>query len=198
MISFLLCESSKADPQGWFHEVFLHDGITFATWGLVIVTLALVVDSWLKGKEQRRRWKRDDRVSLLQRIDLQFNSPAMLSARRKAGSVMLDQGHNVIANAQGYVPPAAWPVINFFLHIAIFWKEGHLELKDIDVVYRDHIFRIRADFGTLLDNVNLQGRYALLHELWDALSPANQNELLRLEYAVPTVRTEFWRRESEL
>jgi hypothetical protein len=46
--------------QGRLHELFLHDGITFATWGLVAVTVLLVGDGWRRSKEQQARWKRED------------------------------------------------------------------------------------------------------------------------------------------
>jgi cbb3-type cytochrome oxidase subunit 3 len=45
---------------GKLHELFLHDGITFATWGLVVVTILLVAYSWHAGREQRKRWERED------------------------------------------------------------------------------------------------------------------------------------------
>jgi hypothetical protein len=37
--------------------------ITLATWGLVVATLLLVLDSWKKGTEQRERWKREDEAA---------------------------------------------------------------------------------------------------------------------------------------
>jgi hypothetical protein len=46
--------------EGKLHDLFLHDGITFATWGLVLVTVLLVLDGWRRGKEQQDRWKRED------------------------------------------------------------------------------------------------------------------------------------------
>jgi hypothetical protein len=39
--------------------------LTLATWGLVIVTALLVLDSWNKSREQRKRWDREDQ----QRVD---------------------------------------------------------------------------------------------------------------------------------
>jgi hypothetical protein len=36
-------------------------GITLATWGLVVATLVLWLDSWKKGKEQRDRWTNEDK-----------------------------------------------------------------------------------------------------------------------------------------
>lgn len=46
--------------EGMLHEFFFKDPLTLATWGLVAVTLLLVIDSWRKGKEQRKRWDRED------------------------------------------------------------------------------------------------------------------------------------------
>lgn len=37
--------------------------LTFATWALVIATIALVMDSWLKGREQQKRWDSEDERS---------------------------------------------------------------------------------------------------------------------------------------
>ncbi|MEZ2348340.1 hypothetical protein [Terriglobus sp. RCC_193] len=37
--------------------------LTFATWALVIATIALVMDSWLKGREQQKRWDSEDQRS---------------------------------------------------------------------------------------------------------------------------------------
>jgi len=34
--------------------------LTTATWGLVLATLILFIDSFFKGKEQRKRWERED------------------------------------------------------------------------------------------------------------------------------------------
>ncbi len=36
--------------------------VTTATWGLVLATVLLVIDSWLKGNEQRDRWSREDSI----------------------------------------------------------------------------------------------------------------------------------------
>jgi hypothetical protein len=41
----------------WFTN---EKSLTVATWGLVIATLILFLDSFYKGKEQRERWERED------------------------------------------------------------------------------------------------------------------------------------------
>lgn len=61
MTCLLLHDVSWSFHQGKFHELFFRDGITFATWGLVLVTGLLVWDGWRRGKEQRRRWTLEDK-----------------------------------------------------------------------------------------------------------------------------------------
>ena len=54
--------------------------MTFATWALVIATIALVFDSWSEGREQQKRWNSEDERSREQ-TELQLTphaSPGLL------------------------------------------------------------------------------------------------------------------------
>lgn len=55
--------------------------LTFATWSLVIATIALVMDSWLKGREQQKRWDSEDQRSAEQ-TELQLTRWKEEDARR--------------------------------------------------------------------------------------------------------------------
>jgi hypothetical protein len=62
IISQLLHDVSWSFHHGKLHELFFRDGITFATWGLVLVTGLLVWDGWRRGKHQENRWNREDAI----------------------------------------------------------------------------------------------------------------------------------------
>src|ERR1035441_3832049 len=87
LIALLLYESEGRPKEGLFHWFVLHNGVTLATWALAIfawiplLSLLYVI----------RSKKRDDQFRLLQWIDSQFNSAAMVSARRETGKKMQEE-----------------------------------------------------------------------------------------------------------
>jgi hypothetical protein len=106
--------------QGELHRFLFADGITFATWGLVVATALLVYDSWQKRKEDREsekresarrnaerkeleaRWEREDELrsaalkeSILGELYAEFSSSEMRSART-------NYAHNLFKWPNGY------------------------------------------------------------------------------------------------
>jgi len=214
-IAALLCEPSKISDEGRLHELFVHDGITLATWGLFLVTALLVFYGWQTGKrqaarwtledEQRKgdldelhaRWRRDDQSTLIQRLDMIFNSAGMLSTRRLAGKSMLSR--DAIRDLQQYVPAPASPIVNFFERVASLWESGELPLDAIDMAYREYLFRIWADYDKHLLNEWQEGRYQCLKRLKEALQEIDEHRRTDdIAAVIHVVRDEFWRRESEL
>jgi hypothetical protein len=79
------------------------------------------------------------------------------------------------------------------------WSQGSLSLDDIDIAYREYVFMIWASFGKHISGDLLQGKYDQLKKLRDALQKIDKaREADDLAAAIPHVRAEFWRRESEL
>ena len=86
MIALLLYESASFPKECWFHWFVLRDGVTLATWVLAIFALIPL----LSLRYVIHSKKRDDQFRLLQWLDSQFNSAAMISARRETGKKMLE------------------------------------------------------------------------------------------------------------
>jgi hypothetical protein len=141
------------------HEMLLKDGITLATWGLAVVTGLLVVDSWRKGNDERQRWKRDDQFRRLQWLDTRFNSPGMIAARKRAASEMLEFK---LSRQLGQPTVPVRPVIAFLTQIAGFCKAGLLDVREVDLAYRDHVMVVWSVYGRFLEQSFQNGRYASL------------------------------------
>jgi len=60
----------------WFTN---EKSLTVATWGLVLATLILFFDSFYKGKEQRERWEREDRLRWSSHSSINRKQPTGLS-----------------------------------------------------------------------------------------------------------------------
>ena len=136
--------------------------MTLATW--VLALFALVPLCALVNVARSK--KRDDQFRSLQRLDSQFNSAAMVSARRETGEKMLEQMQNpdFIRDSRQYVPAPAWPIARFFDRIAVLWADGKVELADVDIAYREYLFRIWSDYGEHLSSPLLQGQYRQLEQ----------------------------------
>ena len=77
--------------------------------------------------------------------------------------------------------------------------DGKVELADIDIAYREYIYRIWSDFGKHLSGDLLQGQYRQLEQLRVALQKMDEpRQADDLAAAIAHVKAEFWRRESEL
>jgi|ERR1035441_2216353 hypothetical protein len=122
LIALLLYESASFPKEGWFHWFVLHDGVTLATWVLAIFALIPLLS--LRYVIHSR--KRDDQFRLLQWLDSQFNSAAMISARRETGKKMLE--NDVFRDLHRSVSPPGWPIINFFdsyRSSVVGWETGY-------------------------------------------------------------------------
>ena len=75
--------------------------LTFATWALVIATIALVMDSWLKGREQQKRWDSEDERSREQTTQKLIAGSLSVAAnhRRKAANMSVAHSINDIRTA---------------------------------------------------------------------------------------------------
>src|ERR1035441_8171532 len=168
LIALLLYESEGRPKEGLFHWFVLHNGVTLATWALAIfawiplLSLLYVI----------RSKKRDDQFRLLQWLDSQFNSAAMISTRRETGKKMLE--NDVFRDLHRSVPPPGWPIISFFDRIAALWSDGRLDIGDIDIAYREYIFQIWQDFGKHLSGDLQQGRCKQLETIRDELQALDE------------------------
>ena len=193
MIAMFLSGSVKCPAEGWFRHFVIFDGVTLATWVLAVFAL---IPLWALTNSINSK-KRDDQFRLIQWLDAQFNSVGMLSARRETGKKVLSR--DVIHEMKQFVPTSGWPIVTFFDRVAVLWSQGRLALGDIDIAYREYVFMIWASFGKHISDDLLQGQYKQLAKLRDALQRMDKSRQADdLAVAISHVKTEFWRRESEL
>lgn len=201
--------------EGVLHEWFFKDGITFATWGLAIATLLLVLDSRQKSKEQRERWLREDRhresdradeqkrrrwdeqFHRLRWLDSQFNSPGMIVARKRMATEMQE---NKLSKQLGKPTSPIWPVVAFMTQVASLCEEALLDIHEVDLVYRDYVMFIWTYYGKFLESAGQNGQYLVLRRLKDRLSSIPSNAFIDGELAagVSYVHDEFLAREARL
>jgi len=115
LIALLLYVSASCPNEGRFHWFVLHDGVTLATWMLAIFALIPLFSLLYVIRSK----KRDDQFRSLQWLDSQFNSAAMVSARRETGKKMLEA--DFMLDFKQFVPTPAWPIVSFFDRIAVLW-----------------------------------------------------------------------------
>jgi hypothetical protein len=194
LLSLILCEFLHI-----LEQIFLkfYNSITLATWALVIVTALLVFDGSQKGREQRERWKREDQSRRLQSLDLRFNSPGMIAARKRMANEL---GEKKLSQILGKPTPEIWPVIAFLSQVAQFCKEGLIEFTEADFAYRDYVMIIWLKYGSFLSEPSRRGQFGALEwwkeEMSHVTSPAAIDS--ELSAAASFVQDDFIEREANL
>jgi len=186
LMVLLLYESVNFANEGWVHWFVLHDGVTLATWVLAIFALIPLLSLLYVIRSK----KRDDQFRLLQWLNTQFNSAAMVSARRETGNKMEEE--DFFRDRKQFPYTSAWPIVNFFERVAFLWAKGRLDIGYLDVAYREYIFRILADFEKHLSGNLQQGRFLQLESLRDFLQKMDGiRHTDDLAAAIAHVKTEF-------
>jgi hypothetical protein len=215
MLSQLWHNLAWSYRQGLLHEWFLKDGITLATWGLAVVTLLLVVDSYRKSQEQRerwehedeqrtadreeeqRRWGRDEQFRRLEWLDSQFNSPSMLAARRGMAREMME---GKASSLLGKPTPPIRPVIGFLTQVGAWCRVGLLDIRAVDFAYRSHVMVVSQVYGRSLQDSVPDGTLRDLQWLTEELSKAPSSAAIdsTLAASIPIVQHDFLEREAAL
>ncbi|MGD0522610.1 MAG: hypothetical protein ABSA48_15245 [Terracidiphilus sp.] len=222
MIQIMLLNIFLLEGLHVIERMFLENGITLATWALVIVTallvivtFLLVVDSFRKSREQRirwtredeerdkdkteerERWKREDQFHRLQSLDLRFNSPGMIAARKRMANELREMK---LSQILGKPTPEIWPVIAILNEVAQLCKEGLVDFAEADFAYREHVMIIWLKYGSFLSEQLRIGQFGTLGWLKDEMSRTTSAAAIdsELTAAVPFVQDDFLEREANL
>lgn len=202
--------------------------VTLATWGLVaatlvlaIVTLLLVIDSSKLGREQRKRWQREDEQARIRKkqdytnsIIEKFNAPAMLVARAETAYQLLGEPSQSITGTERApksprlrlaheIPYEARDIANFFERLAREWQGNLLNTDAVDFALGDYLLVFAGEFDDMLTAKHNSTKYESLNKLVEVLRskrehPSEVPGVDSFSAGWSQARQQFWYSEYKL